>query len=507
MLRRSSVHTRLVATLAMLAVFVVGFPESQANAQVEDTGEIPAFSGDGFANFRTFCEFSHAAYDDPIVHPGEPGAAHLHFFFGNTRADAFSTPETLRARGSSTCQGGRSNRSAYWIPATFMADGRPILPDGNNIYYKHLNDEPEASVQQLPADLRMIAGNADGSAEDAQYDVVHWQCGTSVGERSDTIPVCAQGDDLIMEVDFPPCWDGVNTDSPDHQSHMSYAEFTNDGDLLCPESHPVAVPQIIMLFSWELRDTSSAGWYLSSDMGRPGGVTLHADWMNGWRPSILSTWHRECIQEGRDCIAGQLGDGRVLEPTMPFGSRELPLPHGSHDNPELYCNGRLATIVGTSDDDDLVGTDGDDVIVGLDGDDTIDGRGGNDFICGGDGSDDLRGSEGADEIRGGKGRDAIDGGPGDDFLHGGNSADSIVGALGNDGIHGGGGDDVITEFGDANLILGQGGDDTIIGGWWIDIIYGGSGDDVITGTGGPDRIYGGKGVDACTNAPRIRRCE
>jgi len=29
--------------------------------------------------FRFFCEFSHLAYDDPILYPGQQGAAHLHY--------------------------------------------------------------------------------------------------------------------------------------------------------------------------------------------------------------------------------------------------------------------------------------------------------------------------------------------------------------------------------------------------------------------------------------------
>ena len=37
------------------------------------------------------CGASHAAADDPIVFPGQPGAAHLHEFFGNTSTNASST--------------------------------------------------------------------------------------------------------------------------------------------------------------------------------------------------------------------------------------------------------------------------------------------------------------------------------------------------------------------------------------------------------------------------------
>ena len=37
---------------------------------------------DGTGAFRTVCDFSHMAFDDPIVFPGQPGKSHLHAFFG-----------------------------------------------------------------------------------------------------------------------------------------------------------------------------------------------------------------------------------------------------------------------------------------------------------------------------------------------------------------------------------------------------------------------------------------
>ena len=42
---------------------------------------------------------------------------------------------------------------------------------------------------------------------------------------------------MRAQVYFPSCWDGVNLDSPDHKSHVSYPiGLYNDG--ACPPSHP-----------------------------------------------------------------------------------------------------------------------------------------------------------------------------------------------------------------------------------------------------------------------------
>lgn len=48
------------------------------------------------------------------------------------------------------------------------------------------------------------------------------------------------------------CWDGVNVDSPDHQSHMydtQLGAFQNGGP--CPASHPVRVPQVAYETLWD----------------------------------------------------------------------------------------------------------------------------------------------------------------------------------------------------------------------------------------------------------------
>lgn len=84
-------------------------------------------------NMRTGCEFSHFAYDDPIVYPGKPEAAHLHMFFGNTDVNAHTTWDTLYNSGGGTCNGGELNRTGYWVPALFDQNGNVRVPHFANI--------------------------------------------------------------------------------------------------------------------------------------------------------------------------------------------------------------------------------------------------------------------------------------------------------------------------------------------------------------------------------------
>jgi hypothetical protein len=52
---------------------------------------VPAYGGDKEPGaFRFICNASHHLYDDPIDYPGQPGAAPLFMFFGNTMSNASS---------------------------------------------------------------------------------------------------------------------------------------------------------------------------------------------------------------------------------------------------------------------------------------------------------------------------------------------------------------------------------------------------------------------------------
>jgi VCBS repeat-containing protein len=138
------------------------------------------------------------------------------------------------------------------------------------------------------------------------------------------------------------------------------------------------------------------------------------------------------------------------------------------------CDGRAATIVGTSGSNNITGTSGNDVIAGLGGNDTIDGNSGNDIICGGSGEDVLEGGSGDDRLfgdtgndrlRGGSGDDLLDGGAGDDVLDGGSDRDRLLGGAGVDRLLGGGDPDVLDGGPDApDRCDGEGGADSTTGG-------------------------------------------
>ena len=143
------------------------------------------------AEFLAGCPPSHRAPDDPIVAPGEPGASHLHEFFGNRTADAFSTARSLR-EGGTNCQP-RSDRSAYWVPVMLDAEGEPVEVLEGTFYYvsSHVG---RRRLGPWPRGLRVIAGYSNENTPPG--GAARWGC-RGTGLPSDrSIPLCPEGSRL-----------------------------------------------------------------------------------------------------------------------------------------------------------------------------------------------------------------------------------------------------------------------------------------------------------------------
>jgi hypothetical protein len=271
--------------------------------------------------FRTTCDFSHMAFDDPIVHPGRPGAAHLHTFFGNTGTNAASTAETIRDSGNSTCLGGTINRSAYWVPAMIdTATNRALVPAYANFYYKQGYALAANAIQPIPPGLRMVAGdplNAVASTPNTRFKCVGGPNNVN-DQYGSAIPNCDVGAQVVQEIYFPQCWDGRNLDSPDHKSHMSYpVQMTQwPYTFQCPTSHPAAIVEISFNIAYMVQSPgASKSWRLSSDVydrSLPGGYSSHGDWFNGWKKEASDLWNAACVQTRSDCLVHLLGSGRMM---------------------------------------------------------------------------------------------------------------------------------------------------------------------------------------------------
>jgi hypothetical protein len=142
-------------------------------------------------------------------------------------------------------------------------------------------------------------------------------------DHVDYLPDCQKDDLLEIRIVFPQCWDGQNLSSTDNRSHMAYPQeamppITGTG--ACPETHPVAIPEVSYNFAvYVTAETGSPStWRFSSDQSNieAPGVSLHADWMNGWDAEIMDLLVENCLRQARECGVGLLGNGSRLRPVV-----------------------------------------------------------------------------------------------------------------------------------------------------------------------------------------------
>jgi hypothetical protein len=267
---------RLSALLAVVAIATSIVPLSAP----------PAFAS---ARFHIECPFHHHRMDDPIVYPRQPGASHLHAFFGNKSTDAFSTYRSLR-HARTNC-GHRGDKGAYWMPAVYK-NGSLVRAVDADFYYRGATS-PLSAIRPFPPGLKIIAGNSHATRPQSTR-VVAWSCKGSSGTGRATIRDC--GSRLVkVLIKFPSCWDGVHKDSADHKSHMHYSIKKGNGRRGCPRSHPVPVPELTYSITLPFHDGRNV--HLSSGAR----YTMHADFFNSWVQLALRRLVDRCIHGGIEC--------------------------------------------------------------------------------------------------------------------------------------------------------------------------------------------------------------
>jgi hypothetical protein len=276
-----------------------GWPAVDPAKQAADTAAFFALKPKPITNnpvkvpeFNAQCTVSHHAGDDPIVFPGLAGASHNHTFIGNKTTSATSTAESLFA-GTTTCNPA-GDRSAYWIP-TLYQNGNVVDPKGITVYYGSRLKDP-GKTQPFPFGLRMITGDAKTQTDTPDHQGNHFWCagiGGEVGRTADgQYPICAKTAELVRQITFPDCWDGVHLDSPDHKAHMANGDYTG----ACPKSHPVPIPSVSFVIAYPL-STDTNGITLASGNG----YSMHADFFNAWEPAELARRVRDCLDQGYKC--------------------------------------------------------------------------------------------------------------------------------------------------------------------------------------------------------------
>lgn len=224
-----------VAVIVLVASGVLLCGKSSADQYVSDLDQVQ--TEPQTPNFVIQCgtnEERHLNADNPVVSPGIPfGAHHTHEYVGNKSADAKSTNASLEA-APSTCE--KDDRSTYYWPVLRLTDGtghdahaeggglhgntgEVLKPTSVEIRYE---GSPVSNVLPMPRFLRMITGDPMAFTNNYGPNTrAKWGCANQPGRYTSRYPLCGSATTL-RTYEFASCWDGNNTDSASHRTHVVF---------------------------------------------------------------------------------------------------------------------------------------------------------------------------------------------------------------------------------------------------------------------------------------------
>ncbi|MBT2467029.1 DUF1996 domain-containing protein [Streptomyces sp. ISL-66] len=253
-------------------------------------------------------ENRHLNPDNVIVAPGvSNGAHHMHDYVGNKTADAFSTNNSLAASGT-TCTNG--DLSTYYWPVLRLRDGKAerdagapgggqdanvgtiLRPKQVTIQFK---GSAVSRVTAMPRFLRIITGDAKAFTNGPANANASWSCtGFENRQLKDKYPICPKGSDVVRTFSFQSCWDGRNTDSANHRTHVAFAA----GDGSCGSGFK-ALPQLVQRIVYAVPPGARiAVDSFPEQLHKP--ATDHGDFINVMPDALMAEAVR-CINGGRTC--------------------------------------------------------------------------------------------------------------------------------------------------------------------------------------------------------------
>lgn len=310
-----------VVLLAGTALVVVraaerddGGPPSDDYIAVQDVQAVPATPvptgpDASTGSFTSDCgrnENGHINADNFVAAPGVvDGAHHTHDYVGNVSTDANSTEQSLAA-ATTTCTNG--DLSSYYWPVLRLLDGHAgdAAAHGSGMHGNtgQIQRPTSVSVQFLgnpisptvpmPRFLRMGTGDARAFTDHGRQAQARWGCEGFPGRVTSRYPLCPAQSRLTRTFDFPSCWDGLRTDSPDHHSHVRFPAANG----ACPAA-TFPIPHLRIVVAYQ----PPPGRHFAIDSfpdQRRSPLTDHGFFVNVMPDSLMTTATR-CLNEGRAC--------------------------------------------------------------------------------------------------------------------------------------------------------------------------------------------------------------
>src|SRR5262245_12846850 len=296
----------------------------------------PAAQAAPAGQFVLQCEYSHTLMDDPIVFPGQPGASHMHDFFGNVGANAFSTVGSM-LRAETTCRV-PSDTAGYWTP-TASLDGVRIRPTVMRIYYLGSSAN---SVETIPPGLQMVGGARDATTP-AENPHVSWNCGQTKDVKTpdrdtpyDCGPWAKYGfvAGIIAVIEFPSCWNGTGL-RPEDVAYPVAGE--------CPSGFGHVIPKLSERVHYGVMNPFRPNGTLAFALSSGPWYSLHADFWNTWQQDRLDQLVADCLVARVHC--GSVDSKNSIAWTRQFGTIRYDIAYAAtSDGGGGYAREGIATL-------------------------------------------------------------------------------------------------------------------------------------------------------------------
>ncbi|KAH8434524.1 DUF1996 domain-containing protein [Aspergillus melleus] len=113
-------------------------------------------------------------------------------------------------------------------------------------------------------------------------------------------------DGVRFEIMFPSCWNGKDSDSDDHKSHVAYPSLVMDGT--CPEGYETRVVSLFFETIWNTYAFKDKKGRFVLSNADPTGYGYHADFIHGWDSGVLEQAVKRCTNP-----SGQIQDCDVFD--------------------------------------------------------------------------------------------------------------------------------------------------------------------------------------------------
>jgi Domain of unknown function (DUF1996) len=267
------------------------------------------------AFWRLGCGIAQRGRIDPIITPGGV-SGHVHMLSGGINIGPFSNQQSLQAANCTSCTI-QADKSAYWTPQLFYQfpnGSYTIVPNGGTIIYYLGRGDDAANIVPFPPNYCVLSGdpfarsynkdnlthlNTRPIADRASFACINYDHPSKETPNMANTN-CPQG--LRAQIQFPSCWDGVNSFLP-HSDHVAYMSQIDNGK--CPPTHPKTLPHLFFEIYYSVDKFNGQGGRFVFANGDTTGYGFHGDFMNGWDSNTLNAAIKECLVGNPSGLAEQ----------------------------------------------------------------------------------------------------------------------------------------------------------------------------------------------------------